>query len=48
MQLSGLHFAPASMRNPAAAYTDEARFARELQVLFRDGPMFVGLTRDAA
>ena len=40
------NFAPASMRNPAAAYTDARRFARELKVLFRDRPQFVGLTGD--
>ena len=37
-------FAPASMRNPAAAYTDPGRFAREREVLFRNRPQFVGLT----
>ena len=36
----------ASMRNPASAYTDPARFARELEVLFRDRPQFVGLSGD--
>lgn len=38
------NFAAASMRNPAAAYADADRFARELKVLFRDRPQFVGLT----
>ena len=38
------NFAAASMRNPASAYTDAGRFARELKVLFRERPQFVGLT----
>ncbi|MFO1080564.1 MAG: aromatic ring-hydroxylating dioxygenase subunit alpha [Reyranellaceae bacterium] len=37
-------FAAASMRNPAAAYVDPGRFARELAVLFRGRPQFVGLS----
>jgi phenylpropionate dioxygenase-like ring-hydroxylating dioxygenase large terminal subunit len=41
--LKGLH-APASVIHPAAAYTDPDRFSRERQVLFRDGPLFVGLS----
>jgi len=41
-------YAPASMRNPASAYTDPARFAREIQVLFRDRPQFVGLSGECA
>lgn len=40
--LRGLH-APASRVHSAAAYTDEARFARERQLLFRDGPVFFSL-----
>ena len=35
--------APRSMRNPASAYTDPERFARELKVLFRERPILVGL-----
>jgi phenylpropionate dioxygenase-like ring-hydroxylating dioxygenase large terminal subunit len=41
--LRGLH-APASMVNPASAYTDPDRFAREQRILFRDGPLFFGLS----
>ncbi|TWT15220.1 aromatic ring-hydroxylating dioxygenase subunit alpha [Reyranella sp. CPCC 100927] len=37
-------YGPTSMRNPASAYTDPARFAREKQVLFRDRPQLVGLS----
>jgi phenylpropionate dioxygenase-like ring-hydroxylating dioxygenase large terminal subunit len=37
-------FAPASMRNPASAYTDPAHYAKEIRVLFRGRPQFVGLT----
>ncbi|MGH7858531.1 MAG: aromatic ring-hydroxylating oxygenase subunit alpha, partial [Candidatus Binatia bacterium] len=33
-----------SMRNPASAYTDPERFAREMKVLFRDRPIPVGLS----
>jgi phenylpropionate dioxygenase-like ring-hydroxylating dioxygenase large terminal subunit len=40
--------APASMRNPASAYTDPGRYDRELQVLFRGRPQFVGLTGECA
>lgn len=40
--------APASMRNPAAAYADPARFEQELDVLFRSRPQYVGLTGDCA
>jgi phenylpropionate dioxygenase-like ring-hydroxylating dioxygenase large terminal subunit len=36
-------FAPASMRNPASAYTDPARFERERRLLFRGRPQLVGL-----
>jgi phenylpropionate dioxygenase-like ring-hydroxylating dioxygenase large terminal subunit len=38
--------APASLRNPATAYTDPVRFAREVEVLFKGQPQFVGLTDD--
>ncbi len=45
---SGPHFqgmhAPHSMVNPASAYTDPDRFARELKVLFRNGPTLLGLS----
>jgi phenylpropionate dioxygenase-like ring-hydroxylating dioxygenase large terminal subunit len=41
--LAGLH-GEASMVNPSSSYTDPARFAREQQVLFRDGVVFVGLS----
>ena len=41
--LAGLH-APASMVNPATAYTDPGRFARERRRLFRDGPVFFALS----
>jgi phenylpropionate dioxygenase-like ring-hydroxylating dioxygenase large terminal subunit len=41
-------YAPASMRNPASAYTDPTRFAQEMRVLFRDQPQFVGLTGECA
>lgn len=41
-------YAPASMRNPASAYTDPDRFAQEMRVLFRDQPQFVGLTGECA
>lgn len=37
-------YAPASMRNPASAYTDPRRFAEETRVLFRGRPQFVGLS----
>lgn len=43
----GLH-APASRVNPASAYTDPERFARELEVLFRSGPVFFGMSADLA
>jgi phenylpropionate dioxygenase-like ring-hydroxylating dioxygenase large terminal subunit len=39
-------FAEASYRNPAAAYTDPERFAKERRVLFRGGPQLVGLSDD--
>lgn len=42
------NYAPSSMRNPASAYTDPARFADELRVLFRERPQFVGLTGECA
>ncbi|MCW5747068.1 MAG: aromatic ring-hydroxylating dioxygenase subunit alpha [Alphaproteobacteria bacterium] len=41
-------YAPASLRNPAAAYTDPRRFAEEMRVLFRERPQFVGLTGECA
>ena len=37
-------FAEASYRNPAAAYTDAERFAKERRVLFRGRPQLIGLT----
>lgn len=43
--LAGLH-APASRTNPASAYTDPDRFAREMATLFRGGPVFFGLSAD--
>jgi nitrite reductase/ring-hydroxylating ferredoxin subunit len=49
---SGPHFAglhgPRSMVNPASAYTDPERFARELAVLFRHGPTLLGLSCEVA
>jgi phenylpropionate dioxygenase-like ring-hydroxylating dioxygenase large terminal subunit len=36
--------ADASMRNPASAYVDPARFEREMKVLFRDRPAPVGFS----
>lgn len=42
------NFTPASMRNPASAYADADRFARELRLLFRERPQFVGLTGECA
>ena len=39
---------PASMRNPAAAYTDPKRFHREIDVLFKGRPQFTGLSGDCA
>jgi phenylpropionate dioxygenase-like ring-hydroxylating dioxygenase large terminal subunit len=41
--LEGLH-APASMVNPASVYTDPERFAEELRVLFREGPVLFALS----
>lgn len=45
---SGAHFegmhAPHSMINPASAYTDPERYAKELRVLFRNGPTLLGLS----
>jgi len=38
----------ASMRNPASAYTDPDRFARERELLFRQRPALVGLGDDLA
>ncbi|MDB5713540.1 MAG: hypothetical protein JWO15_937 [Sphingomonadales bacterium] len=37
-------YAPASMRNPAAHYTDPDRFEDEMAALFRAKPLFVGLS----
>ena len=42
------NYGPASMRNPASAYADPARFEREKKVLFRDRPQFVGLSGQCA
>jgi phenylpropionate dioxygenase-like ring-hydroxylating dioxygenase large terminal subunit len=36
------------MVNPASAYTDPERFARELDVLFRNGPTLLGLSCEVA
>ncbi|HXN85900.1 MAG TPA: hypothetical protein VN867_07495, partial [Candidatus Binataceae bacterium] len=36
--------AETSMRNPAAAYVDAARFDREMKVLFRERPVPIGLS----
>jgi len=41
-QMEGLH-APASMVNAAAAYTDPMRFGREIELLFRRGPLCIAL-----
>lgn len=41
--LRGLH-APASTTSPARHYTDPAWFERERRLLFRDGPVFFGLS----
>ena len=41
-------YAPVSMRNPASAYTCPERFGREMRVLFRDRPQFVGLSGECA
>lgn len=43
--LAGLH-APTSRTNPATAYTDPDRFAAEQRLLFRQGPVFFGLSAD--
>jgi nitrite reductase/ring-hydroxylating ferredoxin subunit len=45
--LAGLH-GPRSMVNPASAYTDPERFAKELAVLFRNGPTLLGLSCEVA
>lgn len=42
-EMQGLH-APESVRRAASAYTDETRFRREVDVLFRQGPTFVALS----
>lgn len=41
-------YATASMRNPASAYTCPDRFAKEMRVLFRERPQFVGLSGECA
>ena len=41
-------YAPASLRNPASAYTCPQRFAEEMRVLFRERPQFAGLTGECA
>jgi len=41
--MAGLQ-APASITNAASAYTDEARFQKEMRVLFREGPTFFSLS----
>ena len=45
--LAGLH-GDHSMVNPASAYTDPARFANEMRVLFREGPTLLGLSCELA
>lgn len=42
------NYAPASMRNPATAYTDPGRFEAERRVLFRGRPQFVGLSGECS
>jgi phenylpropionate dioxygenase-like ring-hydroxylating dioxygenase large terminal subunit len=44
-RLEGL-YGPESMINDAASYVDADRFAREQRVLFREGPVFFGLSAD--
>ena len=44
-RLTGLHGA-ASATNPATSYTDPQRFEVEQEVLFREGPVFLGLSCD--
>ncbi len=46
-RLTGL-YGERSMVNPASAYTDPDRFAKELRVLFRDGPTLMGLSCEMA
>lgn len=41
-------YGPASAVEPAATYTDEAQFAREQEVLFRRGPVLMGLSSECA
>lgn len=41
-------FAARSMVNPASAYADPERFAKEMRVLFRDGPTLLGLSCEMA
>ncbi len=45
--LRGLQ-APASVTSPASRYADVAWFERERQLLFRDGPVFFGLSVELA
>lgn len=45
--LTGL-YGDRSMVNPATAYTDPERFAKELRVLFRNGPTLMGLSCEMA
>ncbi len=46
-RFAGLHAAE-SMVNPASAYTDEGRFAREQQLLFRQGPVYFAMSCELA
>src|SRR5215207_3034685 len=46
-QLTGL-FGEESVVNPAQVYTDPGRFAHERRVLFRQGPVVMGLSCECA
>lgn len=46
-RLTGL-FGEHSAVQPASAYTDEERFAREVRIMFREGPTFLGLSCECA